>query len=222
MTSVGRLLQLPPLPEIPEPLRGNSFVVVETIFVGDEADGAELVAPLRELGPAIDTVATVPMPTLSHLHMDPEHPVPGIGEGMLLADYTDEAIDRMIDSTVGTPLLSVEVRHLGGALRRSSPTHGAVDTIDGDFLMFAVGITPTEESKVAVEESVENVHHALAAWDSNKRYLNFVEHQTDASRFYHERNYRRLAYVKAAYDPHELFRANHRIAPAPGVLKLAA
>jgi FAD/FMN-containing dehydrogenase len=222
MTSVGRLLQLPPLAEIPEPLRGNSFVVVETIFVGDEAEGRELVAPLRELGPAIETVATVPMPALSHLHMDPEYPVPGIGEGMLLSDYTEEAIDAMIDSTLGTPLLSVEVRHLGGALRRSSPTHGAIDTIDADFLMFAVGITPTEELKAAVEESVEGIHHALAPWDSNRRYLNFVESETNVSRFYQERNYRRLAYVKTAYDPHELFRANHRIAPAPGVLRLAA
>ena len=29
MTSVGRILQFPPIPEIPEPVRGKSFVVVE-------------------------------------------------------------------------------------------------------------------------------------------------------------------------------------------------
>jgi len=29
VTSVGRMLQIPPLPQIPEPLRGRSFVVVE-------------------------------------------------------------------------------------------------------------------------------------------------------------------------------------------------
>lgn len=73
VTSVGRLLQLPPLPEIPEPLRGRSFVV-EAAFMGTEEDGAALIRPLRELGPEIDTFALVPASALSRLHMDPEHP----------------------------------------------------------------------------------------------------------------------------------------------------
>ena len=32
MTSVGRILQFPPIPEIPEPIRGQSFVVVQAIW----------------------------------------------------------------------------------------------------------------------------------------------------------------------------------------------
>ena len=39
VTSVGRLLQFPPLPQIPEPLRGKSFALVEAAFLGAEADG---------------------------------------------------------------------------------------------------------------------------------------------------------------------------------------
>src|SRR5256885_4949520 len=69
MTLVARFLRLPRIPEIPEPLRGRSFVVVEGIYVGDEAEGAELIRPLRELGPELNTFATIPMPALSHLHM---------------------------------------------------------------------------------------------------------------------------------------------------------
>ena len=60
MTTVGRLLQLPPIPDIPEPLRGRSFVGVEAFYLGTEAEGAALVAPIRALGPEIDTVATIP------------------------------------------------------------------------------------------------------------------------------------------------------------------
>ena len=37
MTSVGRILQFPPIPEIPEPVRGQSFVVVEAIWSGARA-----------------------------------------------------------------------------------------------------------------------------------------------------------------------------------------
>ena len=42
MTSVGRILQFPPIPEIPEPVRGQSFVVVQAIWSGEPAEGARL------------------------------------------------------------------------------------------------------------------------------------------------------------------------------------
>jgi hypothetical protein len=76
VTSVGRMVQIPPLPQIPEPLRGRSFVVVEVAYMGGEEDGAALVLPLRELAPAMDTVATMPAKALSRLHQDPENPSP--------------------------------------------------------------------------------------------------------------------------------------------------
>ena len=79
MTSVGRILQFPPIPEIPEPVRGQSFVVVEAIWLGEPADGDRLLEPLRALGPVMDTMAEMPIEGLSHLHMDPEEPVPGAG-----------------------------------------------------------------------------------------------------------------------------------------------
>ena len=95
MTTVGRLLMLPPLEEIPEPVRGRSFVIVEAIYLGDEAEGSRLLEPLRRLGPEMDTTGTIPVAALSALHMDPEHPVPGAGDGMLLTDVPAEAIDAV-------------------------------------------------------------------------------------------------------------------------------
>src|SRR3954451_17194041 len=49
--------QFPPLPQIPEHVRGGSFAILMGAFLGDEADGRELLRPLRELGPALDTFA---------------------------------------------------------------------------------------------------------------------------------------------------------------------
>ena len=60
IVSVGRILNPPPLPEVPEPVRGKKFVVVEAIYLGEEAEGAELIEPLRALGPAMDTFARSP------------------------------------------------------------------------------------------------------------------------------------------------------------------
>jgi UDP-N-acetylenolpyruvoylglucosamine reductase len=213
--SVGRLVNVPPLPDIPEPLRGQSFAVVEAIYQGDEAEGARLIAPLRELGPQIDTFATIPAVALSHLHMDPEHPVPGKGDGMLLDDAPDAVLDAMIAATApekGSALVSSELRQLGGAIARNEPGQGAVGAIDAAYAMYTVGMTPTPELAPVVEEQVSAVKDALAPWDADRMYLNFSERPIDARRLYAgDYTYRRLQAVKAAFDPTDLFQSTHPI-----------
>jgi hypothetical protein len=55
MTSNGRVMQFPALPQIPDPLRGRSFVQIEAVHTGPDADAQELIEPLRRLGPVLDT-----------------------------------------------------------------------------------------------------------------------------------------------------------------------
>ena len=52
---------------------------------------------------------------------------------------------------------------------------------------------------------------ALAPYDTGRQYLNFTEASTDPARFYRPDVFHRLRAVKAAYDPDNLFRANHPI-----------
>jgi FAD binding domain-containing protein/berberine-like enzyme len=214
VTSVGRFLQFPPIPEIPEPLRGGSFVVVEATYLGDEESAAELLRPLRELGPAKDTFATIPVQNLNKLHMDPEHPVPGFGDGMLLADFPEEAIEAMVacaGAGSDSPLLSVEVRHLGGALGRTSPEHGAFASVEAGFALFAVGLAMTPEMGAAVKAHVEVVHAALAPWDAGRDYLNFTERRERGERLFGAHTHRRLQAIKANVDPEDVFRSNHPV-----------
>ena len=72
VTSVGRVLRFPPLPMLPPHLSGRSYVVVEAACQLDPAAADSVLAPLRELGPELDTFRVTPMPELSLLHMDPE------------------------------------------------------------------------------------------------------------------------------------------------------
>ena len=51
LLSIGRMLKFPPLPEVPEPMRGNSFGVIEAVYMGDEAEGAELIKRCATWGP---------------------------------------------------------------------------------------------------------------------------------------------------------------------------
>ncbi|HEX8855460.1 MAG TPA: FAD-binding oxidoreductase [Thermoleophilaceae bacterium] len=218
VTSVGRLLRFPPLEEIPEPVRGGKFAVIEATMLVDEAEAADLLAPLRALGPAMDTFATIPVTELQHLHMDPPHPVPGKGDGLLLRDLPAKALDSLLEVTgpgVESPLLSVEIRHIGGAAGRPDPNGGALDSIDAPFVMFAVGMTPVPEMVEAVEAHVNIAKRALGAWDRGLMYLNFAEHKIDPSRLWSPAAYLRLRKIRAAYDPDELFRANHPVPPFP-------
>jgi FAD/FMN-containing dehydrogenase len=215
-TSVGRILQFPPLPELPEALRGRKLAIVEVAYLGDEADGADLLAPLRALGPEIDTFSMVSPEGLLQLHMDPPHAVPGVCDGAQLDVVPAEAIDALVAAAgpgSGSPLLSVELRHLGGALARSHDGHGALSVLEGDFALFAVGMAPDPDTAAVVDAHIDVVKEAVAEWDAGRRYLNFAERPIDTRDAYPAGAYRRLQAVKTLVDPDELIQANHPIAP---------
>ena len=214
LTSVGRLMQFPPFEEIPEPLRGHSFSLVEAVFMGSEEDGAELLRPIRELGPELDTFATVPPAALAELHMDPPEPVPYLGDDGLLAELPASAIDELVAVAgpgSGSPLLSVELRHLEGAAARAEPDHGALAAVDGSILVFSVGMAPDAAAKAAVDAHLVLIREALEPYAAQRRYYNFAEADTDASAFFDEPTLERLRRVKAQVDPDGMFRANHDI-----------
>lgn len=215
VTSVGRILRFPPLPDVPEPMRGQSFAIVEAVCVGSEADGSALVAPLRDLDPIMDTFAAVTPTALQHLHMDPPHPVPGVGDGLFIERLPDEAIDAFAQNAV-PPLISLEIRQLGGAMADPAHHHGAVGTLDAGYVMFAVGTAPSPEAAAAVHEAVDRIKAALAPWESVRTYFNFAERQVGGARLYPLKTYtfQRLRKIKATHDPAELFVSNHPIPPA--------
>jgi hypothetical protein len=216
VTSVGRLLRFPPLPELPPHLSGQSYVVIEAACQLPAGDADALLIPLRALGPAIDSFAPTPVEQLGALHMDPEGPVPGYGDGMLLNELPRTAIDSFADlAAADLPLLSIELRHLGGALAPGAATGGgAVDSIDAAFALFAVGITPDDSAMQAVRSSVDAVHHTMAPWSTGGCYLNFAERRKSGGALFGKDTYARLQAVKSAYDPTDLVRSNHPVRPA--------
>jgi FAD/FMN-containing dehydrogenase len=226
VTSVGRFLQFPPLPVLPDHLRGQSYVAVEAVSLLGKDATDELLRPLRDLGPQLDTFATIPVAELKHLHMDPEQPVPGAGDGMVLADLNDAGIDALVQTAGAgshSPLLSVELRHADGALARKSPGGGAVSSVEGRFVVFAVGMAPTPEAGAAVKARVEFVQNALAPWDAGRAFSNLSTKRERGERLFGDLTYRRLQAVKAAVDPDDVFRSNHPVRlPAATEAKQAA
>ena len=217
VTSVGRLLRFPPIPELPDALRGKSFVVVEAAYVGGEADGEALLRPLRDLGPAMDTIATMPVERLSEVHMDPPGPAPGRADGMMLAELPADAVEALLEAVgpqSGSSLFSVELRHLGGELARTSSEKGAVGALDAAFAAHLIGIVPAPELIPATDEQFGVVRRALAPWEAERTYFNFTERRAGGRELWGELTFRRLRELKARYDADELFFAAHQLRPA--------
>jgi hypothetical protein len=213
ITSVGRLMSFPPLPELPEPLRGNSFAIVEAVALMSEVDAIEALAPLRDLGPAQDTFALGPPASIAGLHMDPPAPAPYAGAGMLLGDLPGEAIDAFLGAVgpgSGSKLLSVEIRHDGGAMGRGGGDHGAMDSLPGSFLMFGVGIVPEPAALAPTKGWLADLEAAMAPWDAG-RYLNFSDESEDIDVAFPPESVERLRAAKATHDPENLFHANHPV-----------
>ena len=209
LTTGGRLLGFPPIPEVPEAVRGRSFVTVDAYHAGDPAQADELLAPLRALGPVNDTLRTVSLPELSRVHMDPEQPAPAVGDGLMLAELPAEAIDAFIDAAGG--LASIELRHLEGEIGHARPGNGALASIPAKYVMTAGGFAPTPELVSSVQGEVEAIQHALAPWAAPYMYLNFADTRRDPASFWDAESYERLRGVKSAIDPGDVIRSNHPI-----------
>ena len=214
ITTVGRVVQVPPLEEIPELIRGKSFAIVQAAYLGNERDGAELIHPLAELGPELNTFAMVPPSALGYLAMDPDSPLPYAGSSRMISDVSPAGIDAVVESAgpgSGSTLASVELRSLGGALARRTPGNGARAKLDGDYLMIAVGGVFSSAQHDEVVAQAEAVAGALSPWDSGARYLNFEEGAVDARLFYDDDTWRALRALRTHWDPSGLFLANHEI-----------
>jgi len=213
-TTCVRFLTLPPIPDVPEPLRGTPLLTIDGAFAGSEAEGEALFAPLRALGePIMDTFAQMPTAGLSHIHMDPEHPVPGLGNGMLIGELTDEAIDAWVAASgpgSGSPLLLSEMRHLGGAAGRPAENAGALSHLDAGFGMYSVGMPMTPELGEAIPRHLQTLEEAMRPWAAGV-YFNFAERPADVDAILPADTCARLAEVKRAYDPEGRIVANHSV-----------
>jgi hypothetical protein len=171
---------------------------------------------LRRLGPERDTFAMIPAPALGQLNMDPPQPGPSHGDGALLADFPAAAIDALVavaGPDTGTPLASVEVRHLGGALARPAVGGGAQPSVDAGYLLFAAGATPTPDLAAAVRAQAQAVKHALAPWHASHDSYNFKQTPGPASAVLPPASYHRLQQIKTACDPDQVIISAHPVRP---------
>jgi FAD/FMN-containing dehydrogenase len=216
--SMVRMMSLPPLPDVPEVIRGKKFLQIAATCIGSREDGEKAIEPLRKLGePLMDTFDQVPATGLTRIAMDPEPPVPGLGHHSVLGELSGEAMDAFYEVAgpeSDSPLLLAELRHLGGALARPAENGGALDKLDGEFVMLGIGMLMDPAMRDPVTGQLDKMADALKPWTLEGGYFNYAERPCDVDAILPPETCERLAHVKRSWDPDDLIRANHSVALA--------
>jgi hypothetical protein len=139
----------------------------------------------------------------------------------MLTGLPREAVDEFVALTgpdSDCPLISVEIRQLGGAMDREPAVPNAMPSRGLPFVVFAFGVGGPDEEEL-MRGYLDKLIAGLAPWSVARQMPNFLSADDAAApeqvrAVYGEERYDRLARVKATYDPLNLFRMNHNIVPA--------
>lgn len=206
VTSVARIFQIPDIEWLPPHLRARKLVVVDAVVLGDAEAGARAIAPLRALRPEVDTFTQMPAADIAHLQLDPQEPTAVYANSVLVHGLPADAVDALVDVAgpgSGSNLLFVELRQLGGALARPAPRGGAMDHLDGSFLVLGVGLD-VGTGWSAVRQDALRILDSLSPWTSSAAYLSMA-YEAAARRGWSPAAYDRLLRIRREVDPRGLF-----------------
>jgi FAD/FMN-containing dehydrogenase len=213
-------LRLPPLPFVPPPLRDRCTAHVRVAYLGPADEGERLLADLRAAAPTlIDSVTEMPYTNVTTIHADPVDPLPAYEISALLRDFPREAAEALLavaGPEADTPAVMVEIRQLGGALAGAAEVPSAVGHRGASFQLFA-GVVGAPDMHEAVRPALVELTNALRPWATGHKQANFLSAYDDTpgtvAAAYEAQAWQRLIRVKSEYDPRNLFRINHNIAP---------
>ena len=227
MTTAVAFMNFPPRPAVPEPLRGRSFISVRGCYCGDPVEeGEELLKPWREFGePQVDMFKVMPFREMDMISMNPVDPIGAYTHVELLGELSPESIDKLVElagAETESPLVTLELRQLGGALARPPADLSPIGQRDSRYVMYGLGFSPNPEATPEVaqrlREHLAYVAEEMRPYETGATFVNFLVvgdwdlERTRAS--YSPEDWERLVELKDRYDPNNLFRFNRNIPPS--------
>jgi FAD/FMN-containing dehydrogenase len=204
--------QMPPAPQIPEPVRGRRVLMLRAFYLGTADEGERLLAPLRDAAgePLLDGMRET---TFADAAVMLPSPPPSVTD--LYFGYFNEIPDEAIAAAVEAEgVAGVELRHWGGAPARPEPGAGPIGHRDVPFSINAMAQGQDRDQVGRLKAAVDAVGAKLDPYATGGALLNFLSDTDRTETAYTPEDYRRLREGKAAYDSDNVFRANHNIPPA--------
>ncbi|MBG0828905.1 FAD-binding oxidoreductase [Planomonospora sp. ID67723] len=213
------LIRFPPLPHVPEPLRGLSAVVADVTYLGDPEEGRALLHRFEKIGGRVaDTRGPLPVAGLGGICAEPTDPGPGMFRGELLTRFDETVAAAVLDEVAGSgtvaPLAVAQLRHLGGALARPAAGGGACGHFEEEYLLGLLGVPFTPESGAAIGERQRAVSSALVPYTSGRKPFTNLGAGEKAANAFPGDVLARLRDVKRRRDPLGVLRSNYPVLDA--------
>lgn len=221
VSSDAIIWKVPPAPMFPAEIHGRSIVAIAAVHCGDTSEGERTLEPLRQIGtPLFDMSRPIPWVALQSAF---DGPFPKgaryYWKSLYLDDMSDRTIDAILDRAVDRPsdMTFIPIRHLGGAISRVPDTETAVGNRGAPYLLSLdnAWVDPADDEKNIAW--VRSFWTAMQSHSHGGVYLNFAgthEEGVAMAKAGHRANYDRLAALKSAYDPENVFRYNNNVLPA--------
>ena len=217
-------LTFPAAPDMPEIIHNRQVAIVAGVHCGDLDAGMQALQPLRELGTPLFDMSQ-PMPyTILQSAFDPFFPRQAsraYWKSTYLDELTDDAVDTIARKALDrpAPMTGIGAFHFGGAVHAV----GAQDTAFAErSAPFLISVDTTWDDPAQDTAAIawgRGTWEEISKYGNGNVFLNFTGLADESPLSFVNnafgRNLRRLAQIKATYDPHNLFRINNNIIPAP-------
>ncbi|MFI7277642.1 FAD-binding oxidoreductase [Streptomyces sp. NPDC049879] len=180
------------------------MVAVDATYLGDEAEARALLAPLTRLpAPLSDSMREMEVSELGGITAEPTDPGPGLSRAELLTVLDDTAAKTLLADPMA-PLLSVQIRHLGGAFTQPSDSpHGPLTE---PYALYMFGVPTDPAAARAVADRQRAFAEALPV--SGRKPLSFLNPSETVADAFTAETLTRLRAVKRRYDPRGMFRSD--------------
>ncbi|WP_405061098.1 FAD-binding oxidoreductase [Kribbella sp. NBC_01505] len=196
------LVHFPDAPFMPEPIRGQSFCMIDgAVPYGADALQAAL-APIRAAGTAVvDSVGPQTAGSMADITQEPVQPTAVVVNGASFEELTPELIGVLLKHAgQPSPIFQVQLRHLRGATAATRPGVASADPA-GQYVLTALSILPFPEFEQPAREALGALIDAVGPWRSGGTVPSMLGTDDSLADAFGESDLLRLREIKQQLDP---------------------
>jgi hypothetical protein len=215
LTTAVMLLQMPPDPAVPEPVRGKRVLAIRALYLGEAGDAEWVLDPLFDAAgtPLAGGFRPMSFPETATITGPPPPPMALRQHIDLFGQLSDDLIDALLEPSPA----GIEIRHWGGAMGRPSPDSGPIGHRHVPFSVVAGAPYAGPGGRDAVDSDMDRLASRLHPHATGGTFLNFLTDPTRTRSAYTPEDFQRLLDVKHVWDPDNVFGHNHNISAVPAV-----